>query len=54
MKPSLMEKGFRLIGFGRYAGIAGAYNGFRTWGLKYNLWDLPKAGNYTRSNGFDF
>jgi alanine dehydrogenase len=37
------EKGFRLIGFGRYAGIAGAYNGFRTWGLKYNLWDLPKA-----------
>jgi len=37
------DKGFRLIGFGRYAGIAGAYNGFRTWGLKYNLWDLPKA-----------
>ena len=38
------EKGFRLIGFGRYAGIVGAYNGFRAWGLKYNLWDLPKAG----------
>jgi len=37
------DKGFRLIGFGRYAGIAGAYNGFRTWGLKFNLWDLPKA-----------
>lgn len=37
------EKGFRLIGFGRYAGIVGAYNGFRTWGIKYNLWNLPKA-----------
>lgn len=38
------KKGFRLIGFGRYAGIVGAYNGFRAWGLKYNLWELPKAG----------
>ncbi|MDG1730017.1 MAG: NAD(P)-dependent oxidoreductase [Algibacter sp.] len=38
------EKGFRLIGFGRYAGIVGAYNGFRAWGLKYNSWNLPKAG----------
>ncbi|HMB99585.1 MAG TPA: hypothetical protein VKN14_00965, partial [Flavobacteriaceae bacterium] len=35
--------GFRLIGFGRYAGIVGAYNGFRTWGLRYNSWNLPKA-----------
>lgn len=38
------EKGFRLIGFGRYAGIVGAYNGFRAWGLKYDSWELPKAG----------
>jgi len=38
------EKGFRLIGFGRYAGIVGAYNGFRAWGLKYQAWNLPKAG----------
>lgn len=38
------DKGFRLIGFGRYAGIVGAYNGFRAWGLKYNSWKLPKAG----------
>ena len=37
-------QGFRLIGFGRYAGIVGAYNGFRAWGLKYNTWQLPKAG----------
>lgn len=38
------KKGFRLIGFGRYAGIVGAYNGFRAWGLKYGSWNLPKAG----------
>ncbi|WP_298239347.1 NAD(P)-dependent oxidoreductase [uncultured Algibacter sp.] len=38
------QKGFRLIGFGRYAGIVGAYNGFRAWGLKFNTWELPKAG----------
>ncbi len=35
--------GFRLIGFGRYAGIVGAYNGVRAWGLKYNTFSLPKA-----------
>ncbi|NMH26967.1 NAD(P)-dependent oxidoreductase [Flavobacterium silvaticum] len=33
----------RLIGFGRYAGIVGAYNGIRAFGLKYELFDLPKA-----------
>lgn len=38
------EQGFRLIGFGRYAGIVGAYNGFRAWGLKYEAWQIPKAG----------
>ncbi|WP_445732754.1 NAD(P)-dependent oxidoreductase [Mariniflexile sp.] len=37
------QKGFRLIGFGRYAGIVGTYNGFRAWGLKYNSYKLPKA-----------
>ncbi|TXG39063.1 NAD(P)-dependent oxidoreductase [Seonamhaeicola maritimus] len=37
------KEGFRLIGFGFYAGVVGAYNGFRAWGLKYNSWDLPKA-----------
>ena len=37
------EKGFRLIGFGRYAGIVGVYNGFRAWGLKFNSWNLPRA-----------
>ncbi len=37
------ETGARLIGFGRYAGIVGAYNGFRTFGLKYEVFSLPKA-----------
>lgn len=39
------EKGQRIVAFGRYAGIVGAYNGFRTYGLKYDLFDLPKAEN---------
>ena len=33
----------RLIGFGYYAGVIGAYNGFRTFGLKKNLFVMPKA-----------
>jgi alanine dehydrogenase len=32
-----------LIGFGRYAGIVGAYNGFRAFGIKYDLFNIPKA-----------
>lgn len=38
------EKGFRLIGFGYYAGVVGAYNGFRTIGLTTEAFSLPKAG----------
>ncbi|TMM29527.1 alanine dehydrogenase [Polaribacter aestuariivivens] len=37
------ENGARLIGFGRYAGIVGAYNGFRAIGLKSGAFKLPKA-----------
>ena len=33
----------RLIGFGRYAGIVGAYNGIRAFGIKFELFKLPKA-----------
>jgi alanine dehydrogenase len=33
----------RLIGFGRYAGNVGAYNALRTFGIKYELFQLPKA-----------
>ena len=39
------ESGARLIGFGRYAGIVGAYNGFRAFGLKHETFNLPKAEN---------
>ena len=37
------EHNRRLIGFGRYAGIVGAYNGFRAFGIKYDLFNLAKA-----------
>ncbi len=40
-------KGQRLVAFGRYAGIVGAYNGFRAYGLKYDLFELPKAETLT-------
>ncbi|WP_165747953.1 NAD(P)-dependent oxidoreductase [Cellulophaga sp. Z1A5H] len=44
------EKGQRLVAFGRYAGIVGAYNGFRAYGLKYDLFNLPKAETVTDQN----
>lgn len=33
----------RLIGFGKYAGIVGTYNAFRAFGIKFELFKLPKA-----------
>ena len=38
------EKNNRLIGFGYYAGVVGAYNGLRAYGLKY--------GNFKRQRCF--
>lgn len=35
--------GVRLIGFGRYAGLVGAYNGIRAFGLRNELFELKKA-----------
>ncbi len=35
----------RLIGFGRYAGLVGAYNGFRAMGIRDGLFNLPKVEN---------
>ncbi|MBI2258332.1 MAG: alanine dehydrogenase [Flavobacteriia bacterium] len=35
--------GKRLIGFGRYAGIVGAYNGFRAFGIKSKTFKLKPA-----------
>jgi saccharopine dehydrogenase (NAD+, L-lysine-forming) len=37
------ENNKRLIGFGRYAGVVGAYNAFLTLGLKYGNFDLKPA-----------
>jgi len=37
------KNGHRLIGFGRYAGLVGAYNCFRALGVQKNLYNLPKA-----------
>ena len=41
------ENGARLIGFGRYAGLVGAYNGFRALGIRDGLFKLPKVENLT-------
>ncbi|KUO64652.1 MAG: NAD(P)-dependent oxidoreductase [Lutibacter sp.] len=37
------KNNIRLVAFGIYAGFVGAYNAFRTYGLKFNLFNLPKG-----------
>ena len=37
------KKENRIIGFGRYAGIVGCYNGFLAYGLKHKLYKLKPA-----------
>lgn len=37
------KNGARLIGFGRYAGLVGAYNGFRLIGQRSKLFKLPRV-----------
>ena len=37
------EQNHRLIGFGYYAGVVGAYNGMRALGIKEHTFNLPKA-----------
>jgi alanine dehydrogenase len=37
------KQGERLIAFGRYAGIVGAYNGVLTYGQKFGLFNLKRA-----------
>jgi len=41
------KNGARLIGFGFYAGLVGAYNGFRALGLRDGLFQLPKVETLT-------
>lgn len=36
-------KGVRIIGFGYYAGIVGAYNGIKAWGKRHKSFDLCSA-----------
>ena len=37
------DQGERIVAFGRYAGIVGAYNGLLTYGRKHGLYDLKPA-----------
>lgn len=37
------KSGDRILGFGRFAGVVGAYNGLLTWGRKYKVFDLKPA-----------
>ena len=39
------EENQRIIAFGRYAGIVGAYNGIWTYGKRYNLFNLRRASD---------
>ncbi|MBU2526866.1 MAG: NAD(P)-dependent oxidoreductase [Bacteroidetes bacterium] len=39
------SNGIRLVAFGYYAGLVGAYNGLRTFGLKTQEFSLPKASD---------
>ncbi len=37
------EKGIRVVAFGRWAGIVGAYHAIRAWGLRHGLYSIPQA-----------
>ncbi|REG87137.1 NAD(P)-dependent oxidoreductase [Algoriphagus antarcticus] len=41
------EEGNRVVAFGRWAGIVGAYNAFWTYGKKTDLFDLKRANECT-------
>lgn len=45
--------GKRIIGFGRYAGIVGVYEGVRTFGLKHNRFNLPSPITLSGREEFD-
>ncbi len=44
------SQGNRLIGFGRYAGLVGAYNAFRALGLREGLFILPQVSTLADLN----
>ncbi|HSH19180.1 MAG TPA: NAD(P)-dependent oxidoreductase [Draconibacterium sp.] len=37
------KEGFRIIGFGRFAGLVGAYSGIRAYGIRNRLFDIKPA-----------
>ena len=47
------NNGSRILGFGRYAGIIGAYNGLLTYGLKHGLYQLKPANKCIDRNEMD-
>lgn len=44
------ENGERIVGFGHFAGVVGAHNGFYTYGKRYQLFDLKRAA---RCKGYE-
>ena len=44
------KKGMRLVAFGKWAGVVGAYNGLRTWGLRTNDFKIKAAHDYLDKN----
>jgi hypothetical protein len=42
-EPLTWKEGGRILGFGKWAGVVGAYNAFLTWGKKTGKFDLPAA-----------
>ncbi len=40
------EEHNRVIGFGRFAGVIGAYNGINAYGKRYNLFELKQAHQF--------
>ena len=45
------NNGKRIVAFGRYAGIVGAYNGLFTYGLKFDLFKIRRANDGSRTSG---
>ncbi len=51
-EPLTWKEGGRILGFGKWAGVVGAYNAILTWGKKTGKFDLPPAhetNNYEAS-----
>jgi len=40
------KSGMRLVAFGKWAGVVGAYNGMRAWGIRTKEFDLKPAHDY--------